>query len=267
MLKKIAKRGLRRIASGMGLDQIREEIQALRTLCLTIQYQTAVAPDGFPVPPMELHKLVTGQSDLDVSKFFRVGKVCADVVVTSLRKHAVDMEHLEAILDFGCGCGRVIRHFHGLRRVQLYGTDFNPTLVEWCRSNLPFAQFDVNQLHPPLRYADETFGLIYAFSVFTHLPESLQLAWRTELSRVLRPEGYLVFTTLGASCAGALRRRDRDQFDSGRLVVLDEDAAGENRCMAYHPEAYVTRTLAQGFNVLEFAPDAIGQDVYLLQKA
>jgi ubiquinone/menaquinone biosynthesis C-methylase UbiE len=58
-----------------------------------------------------------------------------------------------------------------------------------------FAQFEVNGLAPPLAYEANHFDFIYALSVFTHLPESLQTAWMSELARVLKPGGYLLMTT------------------------------------------------------------------------
>lgn len=42
--------------------------------------------------------------------------------------------------------------------------------------------------------------------------------------------------------------------------------AGANVCMAFHPDAYMKQKLATGFEVLEFIPDGVGQDFWLLRK-
>ena len=58
----------------------------------------------------------------------------------------------------------------------------------------------------------------YTFSVFTHLSEALQVSWLAELSRVLKPGGYLLLTTVGAPFADAfLPPRQREQFRSGKI--------------------------------------------------
>ena len=275
-LKRIVERSLQKIAGGMGLPQISNDIRELRKICNAIQYQTAVAPDGLPIPPPELHFLVSGNADLDVSTFFEIGRACAVCVTGLLRKHDVDVDSLQAILDFGCGCGRVTRHFHSLKQARIYGTDYNPKLVAWCKNNLPFAEFEINGLRPPLAYESGKFDLIYAFSVFTHLPQSLQVPWLTELSRVLKPGGYLLFTTHGEAFAEAyLPPHEQEQFRLGHLVVQNETSAGENICGAYHPFKYVKETLATEFAVLDFLPGQhadpsrrlISQDTYLLKKS
>jgi SAM-dependent methyltransferase len=255
---------------------IKSGLQRLHDIRRRIQYQMAVAPDGFPIPPAELHLLVSGRDGLDLAAFFDIGSACADGVVRLVTKHGVDIEELGAILDFGCGCGRVIRRFHSLKRAKLYGTDYNPKMVDWCRRNLPFAEFEINGLSPPLVYGDGSFGLIYAFSVFTHLSEGLQVSWLAELSRVLKPGGYLVLTTHGTAYADAgLPPREKERFRSGELIVVNEGASGENACAAYHPVAYVQKSLAKGFELLEYVPGEvvnasqrlIAQDAYLLKKS
>jgi SAM-dependent methyltransferase len=234
-----------------------------------------IAPDGLPFPPPELHFLVSGNKDLDYSAFWAIGRSCADAIVRLLKNHQTDLDDLDAILDFGCGCGRIIRHFHTLQKVQVFGTDYNPTLVDWCRRSLPFAEFAVNALRPPLVYRDGKFDFIYAFSVFTHLPESLQLAWLAELSRVLKPGGHVLVTTQGTAYAREYLPRDQQsRFESGHLVVLNQELAGKNECLAYHPPDYVARTLAKGLEVLDFIPGdvidlsqrLIAQDTYLLKR-
>jgi SAM-dependent methyltransferase len=259
------------------LPRLVAEIRDLREICTRIQYQTAIAPDGLPIPPPELHAIVSGTDGLDAAQFLEVGRGCAEGITKLLGKCQVRLNEQHAILDFGCGCGRIIRHFHTLEGPRLYGTDYDRRLVEWCQRNLPFAEFGVNNLQPPLTYADDTFDLVYAFSVFTHLSEPLQKSWLSELARVLRPGGYLLMTTQGEPYADQyLAPHEREQFHHGRMVVQQNGRQpGEGSYNAYHPISYVRETLAKGFEVAEFVPgvviDAnrrlIAQDSHLLRNA
>lgn len=187
-----------------------------------------------------------------------------------LRRNGVAADALKSILDYGCGCGRVIRHWPFDGAARLFGTDQNPRLIEWCQHHLPFASFDVNDLRPPLRYGNEAFDLVYALSVFTHMTEDLQLLWMEELRRVLRPGGYLLMTTHGASYLNQLDPAQQAEFRSGQLVVRNTEFAGSNECGAFHPEQYVREKLIDGFEVLDFVPEGAKgnptQDVYLLRK-
>src|SRR5438445_1248741 len=82
--------------------------------------------------------------------FYRMGANLSERITGFCRKHNIEIAELDSVLDFGCGCGRVIRHWPS--GPTLYGCDYNPALVEWCQTNLPFAQFALNNLTPPLPY-------------------------------------------------------------------------------------------------------------------
>ncbi len=224
------------------------------------------APDGIPMPSARLVSLVAGTSDL--RWFWQGGKLAAESIESVLKKNEADLDSFNEILDFGCGCGRVIRHLK--INSSLHGTDYNPDLINWCRSNLPFGQFDTNGLAPPTRYPYEKFDFIYALSVLTHLPEELQGSWMKELWRVLRPGGYLIISTHGESYLARLDQAEQRQFMAGRLVVKRSDYAGANICTVFHPEQYVRRELAGSFVVIDFiAQGAHGnphQDLFLMRK-
>ena len=173
------------------------------------------------------------------------------------------------MLDFGCGCGRVARWWSAYRG-EFAGSDLSAPAVAWCRRNLPFGRFEQNGLEPPLAFADESFDLVYALSVFTHLTAELQLAWRDELRRVLRPGGRLLVTTHGTSYTPRLDAGERDRFERGELVVRWSDLPGTNLCSAYHPEPYLRDTFADGFASVELEPEGARgnptQDLVLLRK-
>jgi SAM-dependent methyltransferase len=214
-----------------------------------------------------------------VQTFLRGGETVARMITQTLGRHGVGMQELGSLLDFGVGCGRVLRFWKGLAEqgVDVHGSDYNPKLVAWCRTGLPFASFEVNQLAPPLPYPSASFDLVYAYSVFTHLPGNLQLAWAEELRRVLRPRGLLLFTTHGAPFAEArLSPQELERFRAGELVVRAPTAAGTNPYAAFHPERYVREQLAASFTPLDFVEGAgpsgstagrVRQDVHLLRKA
>ena len=225
------------------------------------------APERLPIPPARLRILVAASPD--VSWFIEGGRRGAECIRDILAKHGVALDPAVPLLDFACGCGRVLRHFSALGGA-VHGSDLNPALTGWCRRHLPFGHFETNALEPPLAFADGTFGLVYALSVFTHLPAPLQGPWMQELRRVLRPGGYLVLTTHGARYAEELQPDDRARFVAGELVIRRDDRPGSNVCGAYHPEAYVRRVLAQGFTVVDVVPEGARgnpwQDLWLLQR-
>ena len=230
-------------------------------------YLTNGAPDGLPIPPASLRILVAATPD--IAWFLDSGRRGADSIRTVLERNGIAVEDASPLLDFGCGCGRVLRHFASIGG-GVHGTDFNPKLVKWCRLNFPFGRFDTNALAPPLPFADDRFGFVYALSVFTHLPEALQSAWMGEMRRVLRPGGHLIFTTHGSRYAAGLTPDEQDRFASGQFVVRRDDRAGSNVCGAYHPEAYVRDQLARGFAIVDFVREGASgnpwQDLWLLRK-
>lgn len=228
----------------------------------------ALAARELPLPPERLIVLVAGSPDL--GWFVEGGKRAMESIRGALERNGAKLEDMQAVLDFGCGCGRVLRHCAGLQGPSLFGCDYNPELIAWSRRNLPFASFAVNDITPPLGWPDDSFDLVWALSVFTHLPEALQQHWLSELRRVLRPGGYILLTTQGAAYEASLSSEERAAFQRGKLVVRAAGAPGTNLCSAFHPEQYIRERLAPGFDLLEFVPEGASgnphQDQILLRK-
>ncbi len=235
----------------------------------SLPIRAANSAQGLPIPPGRLIHMVAGTED--VAWFLGSGEVAARCLWDTLTRNGVAIESLRDVLDFGCGVGRVIRHWHTPGGVRLHGADYNPELLAWCQASLPFATFQVNQIDRPLDARDESFDFAYALSVFTHLTAPLQRFWMDELLRVLRPGGHLFVTTHGAYYLDRLSlRTEQADFHAGRSVIHDARKDGSNDVAVYHPESHVREWLARGFEVREFAPEgALGnprQDAYLLRK-
>jgi SAM-dependent methyltransferase len=224
---------------------------------------------GLPLPPARLRAQV-GPSHADAGVFLRSGRHHAELVRDLLREDGSAVEELEAILDWGCGCGRVLRHWSDLPKTRVFGCDINSKMVGWCAENLTFADVTVTEILPPLPYPDDAFDLVYAFSVFTHLPEDLQHSWLRECSRVLKPKGYLLMSTMGEYYLSLdrLTPAERESFSNGNLVVLYGRSAGTSLCSAYHPPAYVREKLASDFEFVSFRPAAVDgrHDIHLFRK-
>ena len=239
----------------------------IHSLFLNYRFIEQGTADGLPFPPVKLIHLVTNTYRYDW--FYKSGLFGKESIKSILQKNNFDINQFEAILDFGCGCGRMMRQWKTLKGFKLFGTDYNPLLVSWCQRNLPFAEFMVNSPNRPLSYPDEAFDFIYAISVFSHLDESMGDFWIRELSRVLKPGGLIYMTVMGAERAALLSLELKKQFEDGQLIVLGEEDLFSNTCAAFHPESYVRYMLPESLQVFDFIPGGAKdaqQDVFLLQK-
>ena len=224
-----------------------------------------IAEDGLPVPPPRLRILVAGHTD--VSTYLRFGLSANQAIRSAIASAGMSISDLDGILDLGCGCGRIARHWQDLRGTRLLGCDYNPRMVLWCRKHLPFMETFRNELAPPLALPSDSLGLVYAYSVFTHFPADLQLQWLNEVRRILRPGGLFWFTLQGEGYHELIPRSLRDAFASGELVVRDRKMAGTNLCSAYHPRAYVESQMSAGFEILGMWPTSPpGQDAWLFRR-
>lgn len=110
----------------------------------------------------------------------------------------INVNHDTKVLDFGCGWGRHMRFFWQIVGAQnLYGVDIDPTFVELCKKLFPSGNFINNHREPPLSFDDNTFDIVWSYSVFTHINEEYNLKWMKEIHRVLRPGGMFILTTQG----------------------------------------------------------------------
>ena len=246
---------------------VRDRAAALRWVRHNRRFLRQGGGDGLPLPPATLRILTTASPS--VEWFLQSGQAAADSIRELLERNDVPTSTIGSLLDFGCGCGRVTRHWADTG-MMVTGCDYNRELITWCRRELPFARFDTNALEPPLPYTDASFDLVYALSVFTHLTFALQERWIAELARILTPAGYLIVSTHGAAYLDTLTESEQQRFRAGELVVRHDAEAGTNRCGAYFSEEYARSRLAPGFVVRDYlSRGARGnppQDLLLLQR-
>lgn len=101
------------------------------------------------------------------------------------------------VLDFGVGWGRLYRLLlNKIRPANLIGVDIDPKCISLCCEAMPYGTFVQSESLPPLNFAERTFDVVYAYSVFSHLAEHAFKAWLGEFRRLLKPGGLIAFTSL-----------------------------------------------------------------------
>lgn len=116
-------------------------------------------------------------------------------VRSSFEQHHGALGRDVRILDFGVCWGRIIRCF--LRDVDphnLFGVDVSDRYLDAARETGIPARLHKIAPTGELPFSPSSFDLIYAYSIFTHLPEHAQDHWLERLARALRPDGLLVVT-------------------------------------------------------------------------
>jgi len=223
----------------------------------------------FPLPPARLR--FRSSENSDVLNFFTVGMRTAEGLQEAMASSSFELSDGAAVLDFGCGCGRTLLWFaRQFPKVRWHGSDVNTEAIEWCRKSIPGATFAVNGLEPPLPFPENSFDLIYAVSVFTHLSEEHQRAWLPELRRVLRPGGRLLLSLHSRNVWQALQEASAVERDG---FVFRTSAKLQGILPAWHQTAFqsqesIVAALSTHFSEVTYLERNLGdQDIAAARKA
>lgn len=130
----------------------------------------------------------------DLAEFFQTGEREIDGLLETLALHQIDFD-FAAALDFGCGVGRLSQALS--RKFQsVSGVDISPTMIETAKSLNQYkdsCSYFLNARRDLQIFKDETFSFIYSNIVLQHIPPDLIRQYLAEFSRVLKPDGLLVF--------------------------------------------------------------------------
>lgn len=175
------------------LSQMSDE-QWFETLVKSIENPivNGVELPGFP--PDQFQTVIVGSSGKqalqEAFNFYREVKHYASGL-------ALKFDNSSRILDFGCGWGRIIRFFlKDINSDNLYGVDVDPGMIDICNKHVRCGNYSVVNPEPPTEFPNESMDVIYAYSVFSHLAEPIHIKWIEEFSRILKPGGMLVVTTM-----------------------------------------------------------------------
>ena len=259
------------VAKRLGLIPL---LDGLRAHCRAYQIRDANAQfmrehPSFVPPPVDL--AFDAYRTVDWRSYHESGLIHGGCFAAVIKAHV--HEPAPAILDWGCGPGRLIRHMPSLLaelKPRLHGVDYNRKTIAWCQKTFPEIHFATNALAPPLDFADGCFDVIYGLSVFTHLSEASHARWLHELKRVLKPNGILIVTAYGDDARQSLSPAEQDDFDAGRLVVQPRVEEGKRGFAAIHSPKYVRTVMFADWQILQHIPaDPKGisaQDVWVVQK-
>jgi SAM-dependent methyltransferase len=145
------------------------------------------------MPEISTQETFTGQSG---DSTLKEGFVAYRIFKNCYERHIGPFRSCQAVLDFGCGWGRIIRFFlKDIEPENLYGIDHSEGVIRTCQETNKWCKFAVIEPFPPTSFPEQSFDLIYLYSVFSHLPEEMHLMWLKEFHRLLRPDGMLIATT------------------------------------------------------------------------
>jgi SAM-dependent methyltransferase len=236
--------------------------------------------EALPLPPEELAFRVIGTRDLEA--FAMSGEMHVSDLDAALRTTGATVTDATHLLDWGCGCGRLLRRFREvLPNAEVVGADTDAEAIAWLDAHLP----GVRAVHidplPPLPFGDASFDLIVGFSVFTHLDETYQDAWLSELRRVTRPGGQLLLTVHGPGMVEqhAVNFAGNERFDVVHAVYQatgfaywSDDGTWDDHFpdyyrTSYHRPDYIRTHWDQWFEVLNVVPGtpSLPHDVAVLR--
>lgn len=142
-------------------------------------------------PPDSVHAMVRNQ-------IYCGDLYYADLIAEALAQAGRTFRDGAFYLDFGCSSGRVVMPLAiAYKNAHFYACDPIPSAVGWAEKSIAAVAFAHTAEYPPLPYPNRQFDMVYAISIWSHFTEFAARAWLDEMQRIIKPGGYLLFTTHG----------------------------------------------------------------------
>lgn len=203
-----------------------------------------VAEDGKPLPDRLAMMRIGGTSDWRF--FYERGKATAQTLVDAARTAGADPARWQAVLDWGCGCGRISRHLPAHTPARIIGRDIDAYTIRWPRKHLD-GDYRACGLKPPLDLAAGSVDFVFGFSVLTHLSAPMQTAWLEELARVLKPGALAALTYHDMQHPAAQAVTFRREQDG--VHVTEWTMEGSNLVAAFQDITSIQRAAAPWFDL------------------
>ncbi len=192
-----------------------------------------------------------------VESYLQGATAFVDILQRSVAEAGRDWGSLGAVLEVGCGYGRIVRELvKRLPHERIFVSD-----VIDGGARFTATEFGVNKM-PPIEHAGGAlkgrFDLVYLLSVYTHLRHDAVKANLRGVAEALKPGGVAVITIHGQGSAETAERYDQYWLDKTRVLeALARDGYYYERYPYYYAEyglTWFTRTAFEKL-VAEIAPE------------
>lgn len=172
------------------------------------------------------------------------------------------------IIDYGCGSGRLASALARRIKIDYLGVDVIDDLLSYARTRSPGEYVFIKHQELNIPAADNSADMICAFSLFTHLLQAETYIYMTDMYRVLKPKGRLVFSFL--------------EFEVPSLwPIFEATIAQQKSSTTPHLNMFMEKSVIRnwasriGFKVIEFINSdinrfdgrSLGQSIAILEKA
>lgn len=218
-----------------------------------------------PVPDDYHITRITGRETVPYNEFIDTGYDDLKCVLNIAEVYGYTQGR---IMEWGVGCGRMFRHLPDDVKLGAIGTDVDTVNIDWCTRNFKFGKFEVLQPFGKFKSLDNSIGLLYSFSVMTHLCEVAQLHWLSEINRIL--SGVAVISVHGLYSAATTASWAKVPRDVNRWLeegfkdskLNNPDIITEVPDLYYkdiaHTPKYIKDVWSRHINVVDVVPGGFG---------
>lgn len=223
-------------------------------------FKNPTLDNNTPIPPAWMLQAFTGVPD--IRGFIQSGPRSMRKIVETANKWGLETKNIKNVLDFGCGCGRILGRWKEHNHVTMTGCDLHNEAIDWCKQHYKGYNFYNGTELPPSPSKDGTFDLVYAISVLTHLDEEHQNAWLQEWKRVTKPGGIVIATFRGEDFVERVIKAEKrksmilKEIMHGKGISFQERPGWEGVFESfyggtYHSRDYIKKEWGKHFEILE----------------